>query len=85
MIAFQPSQVMHGSQVSRDEGQGCQRIVLAIAMQNRAMNVAVAEHAKIKRSQARKQQLNIAKVTKRHAKGVDRNGKQLKKAKKVPQ
>ena len=37
-----------GIRVSEDEGQGCQRIGLAFAMQRRAINVAVTEHKNIK-------------------------------------
>ena len=85
MVAFQPSQLTHGTRVSDNEGEGCQRIGLAIAMQRRAMNVAIAEHAQIKCKQAGEQQLKIAQVIKRHEKGVDRNGKQLKRARKASQ
>lgn len=71
MIAFQPSQVMHGTRASKDEGEDCQRIGLAISMQRRAINVAIAEHKRLKRVQAEKQQEDIARMTTRHAKGED--------------
>lgn len=64
--------------MSDDEGQDCQRMGLAIAMQRQAINVAIAQHEETKRVIASKQQSAIAVVNKRHAEGLDRHGNHLK-------
>ena len=78
MLAFEASEVLHGTRTSDRDGNGCQRIGSAIALQRRAINVAIAEHTEVKRKVEQKQDADIARVKERHASGVDKNGKPLK-------
>ena len=53
----------------------------AIALQRRAVNVAIAEHTETKQKLLPKQEESIATVQARHAKGVDKEGNALKRRK----
>ncbi|DBB03133.1 TPA: hypothetical protein ACH3X1_013364 [Trebouxia sp. C0004] len=48
MMTFRANQVVHGTRIPDQIGQGCQRIGSAIAMQRRAMNVAIKHHKEMK-------------------------------------
>ena len=74
MLAFDASQVEHGTRVPDEEGQVCERIGLAIAMQMTPMKKAIAEHKDTKHRQAQEQALKIAEVMQRHIEGVNRHG-----------
>ena len=78
MLAFDASQVEHGTRVPDKEAQDCERIGLAIAMQRTPMKKAIAEHKDTKRRQAQEQALKIAEVMQRHIEGVNRRGGPLK-------
>ena len=81
MITFRANQVVHGTRIPDQIGQGCQRIGSAIAMQPRAMNVATKHHKEMKVRVAEEQDIAIATVKKRHALGVDKHGQPLKRIK----
>lgn len=81
MVTFQPSQVLHGTRLPDEKGQGCQRIGLALSLQRRAVNVAIAEHRGAKRRVAIKQEESIAVVKTRRAKGLVKDGTPMKKRK----
>jgi len=78
MMAFRASEVVHGTRIPDLIGQGCQRIGSSIAVQRRAMNVAIKHHKEMKARVAEEQDRAIATVKKRHALGVDRHGQPLK-------
>ena len=78
MLAFDASQVEHGTRVPDKEAQDCERIGLAIAMQRTPMKKAIAEHKDTQRRQAQEQALKIAEVMQRHIEGVNRRGGPLK-------
>ncbi len=78
MMAFRASEVVHGTRIPDLIGQGCQRIGSSIAVQRRAMNVAIKHHKEMKARVAEEQDTAIAIVKKRHAQGVDRHGQPLK-------
>ncbi|DBA98992.1 TPA: hypothetical protein ACH3X1_014268 [Trebouxia sp. C0004] len=78
MMAFCASKVVHGTRIPDAIGQGCQRIGSAIALQRRAINVAVAHHKEMKVRVAQEQDIAIATVKKRHAQGVNKHGQPLK-------
>ena len=79
MVTFQPSQVWHGTCVPDEEGQGCQRIGLAVSLQRNALNVAIQEHEGAKRRIASKQQQQIAIVDERRAQAANKDRKPSKK------
>ena len=78
MMAFRASKLVHGTRIPDLIGQGCQRIGSAIALQRRAINVAIKHHKEMKVKVAEEQDIAIATVQKRHAQGVDRHGQPLK-------
>ncbi|DBA98879.1 TPA: hypothetical protein ACH3X1_014636 [Trebouxia sp. C0004] len=78
MMAFCASKVVHGTRIPDAIGQGCQRIGSAIALQHRAINVAVAHHEEMKVRVAQEQDIAIATVLKRQAQGVNKHGQPLK-------
>ena len=69
--------MVHGTRIPDLAGQGCQRIGSAIALQRRAINVAIAHHKEVKVRVAEEQDIAIATVKKRHALGVNKHGKPL--------
>ena len=85
MMAFWASKVVHGMRIPDLIGQGCQRIGFgsAIALQCRAINVAIKHHREMKVRVAEEQDIAIATVKKRHAQGVDRHGQPLKRIRKA--
>ena len=78
MMAFWASKVVHGTRIPDLIGQGCQRIGSAIALQLRAINVAIKHHTEMKVRVAEEHDIAFATVKKRHAQGVDRHGQPLK-------
>ncbi|DBA99025.1 TPA: hypothetical protein ACH3X1_014295 [Trebouxia sp. C0004] len=60
MMTFRANQVVHGTRIPDQIGQGCQRIGSAIAMQRRAMNVAIKHHKEMKVRVAEEQDIAIA-------------------------
>ena len=76
MLAFHANKVLHGTRKPDMLGRGCRRIGSALALQTRAVNVAIAEHTAVKDKIAQKQQADCVNVKQRHASGVDRFGVQ---------
>ena len=81
MLAFCASEVLHGTRIPDVAGNGYQRIGSAIALQRQAMNVAVAEHKDTKQTVLQRQEGKIAVFDARRAKGIDKQGKTLKRRK----
>ena len=78
MVAFDASQVKHGTRVPDEEGQDCERLGLAIAMQRTPMKRAIAEHKETKHRHAQQQATKFVEVMQRHIEGVNRHGGPLK-------